>query len=118
MKLLIVDDDARIRKIIAAMVSDISDDIAECSNGKEACDTYETFLPDWVTMDLRMPGVDGITATRMIRTDFPEAKIIILTTYESDMLRESATAAGACAYVLKEDLTQIRSILQGNSVPA
>jgi CheY-like chemotaxis protein len=113
MKLLIVDDDARIRKMIAEIVSDLSDEIIECGDGKEAEAIYAAHLPDWVMMDVLMPQVDGIAATRLIRASHPEAKIIIVTTHESAALRETAAAAGAFSYVLKENLTQLRSIISG-----
>ena len=111
MKLLIVDDDVRVRKLISATVRDISDEIFECGDGREAWYSYAACQPDWVTMDLLMPEVDGISATRQIKSSYPEAKIIIVTTYESGAMRETARSAGACAYVLKENLPDLRDII-------
>jgi CheY-like chemotaxis protein len=114
MKLMIVDDDARIRKMIAGFVSVFSDEIFECGDGKEAQESYMKYLPDWVTMDLLMPEVDGITATRLIRSSFPDAKIIIVTTHDSELMRETAAEAGAFSYVLKENLSELSRIIAGS----
>jgi len=114
MKLLIVDDDERIRKMIADVVSDPSDEIIECCDGKEAQESYAEHLPDWVMMDVLMPEVDGIAATRLIKAAHPEAKIIIVTTCESGALRETAEEAGAFSFVLKENLAELRNIIAGN----
>jgi CheY-like chemotaxis protein len=110
MKLLVVDDDVRIRKMIASIVSDLTDEIFE-SDGLQAHANYKTHQPDWVLMDLLMPEVDGITATRQIKTSDPNAKIIIVTTYDSAAMRENARAAGAYAYVLKENIADLPSII-------
>src|SRR5262245_36226831 len=114
MKLLVVEDDVRVRRMIVSLVSDLSDEIFECGDGKEAQSFYAEHLPDWVLMDVRMPEVDGITATRMIKSNHPEAKIIIVTTYDGEAIRETARSAGAFAYVLKEDLSDLRKILQSS----
>jgi|SRR5882757_4599743 len=111
MKILVADDDIRVRKVIALAVRDISDEIFECGDGREAEETYAAHLPDWVMMDLQMPVVDGIAATRRIKSSYPDARIIIVTTYESNLLRETARSAGACAYVLKENLSELRQII-------
>jgi CheY-like chemotaxis protein len=113
MKVLIAEDDLRIRKMIVAMVSDLSDEIFECENGKEAQAIYAARRPDLVLMDICMPEMDGIAATRSIRSSFPEAKIVIVTTHESSAMRESAKSAGAIEYVLKENLSQLRNIISG-----
>ena len=111
MRLMVVEDDKRVRKVIAAMVGDLSDEILECENGLQACADYAECLPDYVLMDLMMPELDGIEATRRIISSFPKAKIIIVTSCESAPLREAATRAGACGYVIKEDLLGLRGML-------
>lgn len=110
MKFLVVEDDPRVRRMIRSIVADATDTVYECSNGAEAKASYAAFLPDWVLMDLMMPQVDGIAATRQIKIDYPAAKIIIVTSHESRVMREAAEQAGACAYVLKENLLDLREL--------
>lgn len=114
LKILIVDDDVRIRKMIATVLFEMPAEIFFCDDGSKALDCYMEHRPDWVLMDLRMPGVDGIAATRMIKTSFPNAKVIILTSYESPAMRDAAHTAGAYRYVLKENLTDLRDIVSAN----
>jgi two-component system response regulator DegU len=111
MKLMVVDDDTRIRKLIISIVSDLTTEIFECRDGREAHAGYAAHHPDLVLMDLTMPGLDGILATRLIRSEHPEAKIVIVTSHDGDAMRETARTAGACAFVLKEDISTLRSII-------
>jgi DNA-binding NarL/FixJ family response regulator len=111
MKFLIVDDDERIRRMIRTIVADESAIICECSDGEQACACYAEYQPDWVLMDLTMPFVDGITATRRIMADYPAARVIIVTAHDSRAMREEARGAGAIGYVLKENLHDLREIL-------
>jgi CheY-like chemotaxis protein len=111
MKLLIVENDRRVRELIVSVVGDLSDEIFECEDGSEAQAAYTRHLPDWVLMDLMMEGTDGLTATRRIKSVFPDARIVIVTSYDSKSLRETARRAGAGAYVLKENLLELRGIL-------
>ena len=98
---------------IKSFLSDLADEIVECSDGAAAVAAYKTHLPDWVLMDIVMKQVDGLEATRQIRASWPEARVVIVTSYDHDELKEAATKAGACAYVLKENLFEIRSVLLG-----
>lgn len=111
MKLLIVEDDERIRKMIISVIADLASEIYECGDGKQALPAYTTHLPDWVLMDLIMPETDGIAATHQIKSSFPDAKIIIVTSCEGAAMREAAEKAGAHSYVVKENLLALREIL-------
>ena len=115
MRFLIVDDDARIRRMIKTVVADETDFVFECSDGAQANASYTEHEPDWVLMDVTMPGLDGISATREIRSAHPTARIIIVTNHESAAMRAEATSAGACGYVLKENLLDLREMVQGNA---
>src|SRR5580698_1971712 len=85
-RVLCVDDHPLVRKGIASILANEADMelVGEAGNGREAVDMFRALCPDVVLMDLRMPQVDGIEATRTIRTDDPEARIIALTSYASE----------------------------------
>jgi len=112
MKLLIVEDNPQMRHLIIQIVRKLSDAIFECEDGAQALSAYRTHLPDWVLMDVEMPEIDGISATRQIIAQFPEAKIAIVTDYNNANLREAAKAAGAREYVSKENLIDLRRLLR------
>jgi len=111
MKLLIVEDNAGMRRLIKSVVAGIADEIIECEDGGEALEAYTDFLPDWVLMDIKMAKVDGLVATRNIITDFPDAKICIVTDYGDQIIIKAAYTAGAKGYILKEDLLSLPTIL-------
>jgi len=115
MKILIVDDDQRIRQMVKTILAGDEVIICECSNGAEAYACYAVHQPDWVLMDITLPGMDGLAATRRIRADHPEARILIVTSHESQAMREAASEAGACGYVLKENLLDLREMAQENT---
>jgi CheY-like chemotaxis protein len=109
--LLIVEDNPAMRRLIKSVVEDLALSVHECEDGAEALASYEKFAPEWVLMDVEMKNMDGFTATRKIIASHPEAKILILTKYGTDRLRQEAQRAGACEYVLKENLLAIRGII-------
>jgi CheY-like chemotaxis protein len=111
MKLLIVDDSERVRGLINRLLGGLCEAVHECDDGSQALAAYEEFLPDWVLMDLRMKDVDGLEATRRIVAADREAHVVIVTNCDDERMRELATEAGACGYVLKEDLTALRGML-------
>jgi DNA-binding NarL/FixJ family response regulator len=120
-RILTADDHPLLRKGIVALVNAEPDMklVAEASDGKEALDAFRIHRPDVTLMDLQMPKVDGLDAIHAIRTEFPEARIIVLTTYSGDMRVLSALRAGARAYILKgnvheELLTTIRAVHAGH----
>ena len=99
------------RAMIRRMVAGPGDEVQECADGAEALAAYEAFQPDWTTMDLRMRHVDGLAATRQIKARFPEARILMLTQHGNEALRVAAQEAGACAYILKENLVNLRQMM-------
>lgn len=107
MKLLIVDDNDGMRLMIKSVVGELAINTYECSDGIDALASYAEHMPDWVLMDVKMKEMDGVSATRQIKAVYPEAKILIVTDYDDEGLREEARTAGACGYVLKEDLLEI-----------
>jgi two-component system response regulator DesR len=109
--LLIVDDDARVRELLRLLVADIAHTVHECEDGGRALAAYESCRPDWVLMDIEMPGGDGLLATRRIRAADPDANVLIVTSHDDPALREAAADAGARGLVLKDDLLAIRGRL-------
>ncbi len=119
-RVLAVDDHALLRDGIAALVGNQSDMelVAEASNGREAIELFRTHHPDVTLMDLQMPEMGGIDALSAIRGEFPEARIIVLTTYAGDVQVFRALKAGARAFLLKgllrkELLETIRAVHAG-----
>jgi DNA-binding NarL/FixJ family response regulator len=122
-RILAVDDHALLRKGIAAILASQPDTslIAEASNGREAIDQYRTYRPDITLMDLQMPEMNGLDATIAIRSEFPDARIIMLTTYVGDVQVLRAMKAGARGYLLKtlldkELLETIRAVHSGKKM--
>jgi len=104
--ILCVDDHPLVRKGIAAIIAIETDMklVAEAGSGAEAVTAFRQFHPDITLMDLRMPGMDGIEATKQIRQIDPEAKIIALTSYDGDQEIYRALEAGVRGYILKESV--------------
>jgi len=119
-RILAVDDHPLVRQGIAGLVAVQSDMTlaAEASNGRDAIQQFRTHRPDVTLMDLQMPEMNGVDAIIAIRNEFPEARIIVLTTYTGDVQILRALKAGARAYLLKnllhkELLETIRAVYAG-----
>jgi DNA-binding NarL/FixJ family response regulator len=119
-RILVVDDHALLREGIAGLVAGQSDMslVAQASNGREAIHQFRAHRPDITLMDLQMPEMNGVDAMIAIRGEFPEARIIVLTTYTGDVQVLRALKAGARAYLLKnllhkELLETIRAVHAG-----
>ena len=100
-----VDDHPLMREGIALVINSQPSMlmVAQASNGREAIERFREHKPDVTLMDLRLPDISGIDAVVAIRTEFPEARIIILTSFDSDNDKQRALEAGARAFVLKSD---------------
>jgi len=119
-RILAVDDHPLIREGIAAVLQGEPDIllVAEASNGRDAIEQYRAHQPDVTLMDLQMPEMNGIDAIQAIREDFPDARIIVLTTYSGDAQALRAFKAGAAGYLLKNMLRKelmetVRSVHAG-----
>ena len=105
-RVLAVDDHPLLRDGIAALIGSEEDMelIGEASNGREALDLFRKYQPNITLMDLQMPDMNGIDAIGAIRGEFPEARIIVLTTHPGDVQVSRALKAGARAYLMKGEL--------------
>jgi CheY-like chemotaxis protein len=112
MNILIVEDNEHMRRTIKSLLGDLVTQFHECSDGSQALAAYTEHQPDWVLMDIEMGQVDGLTATKQIKAAYPDARIIIVTNYDEPALRETAQAAGAFDYVLKENLFTLSQMLR------
>lgn len=120
-RILTVDDHPLLREGIAVLVKSEADMalVAEASNGEEAIEQFRLHRPDVTLMDLQMPNLNGTEAISRIRNEFPNAKIIVLSTYSGDVQVLRAIKAGARGYILKghvgrELLEAIRSVHAGH----
>ena len=119
-RILVVDDHPLLRQGIAGLVGGQPDMslVAEASNGREAILQFRAYRPDITLMDLQMPEMNGLDAIAAIRGEYPEARIVVLTTYTGDVQVLRALKAGARAYLLKnllhkELLETIRAVHAG-----
>jgi len=119
-RILTVDDHPLLREGIAAVLANETDmvAVAEAGNGREAVEQFRAHRPDVTLMDLQMPDMNGVDAILAIRKDYPEARIIVLTTYSGDAQAVRALKAGASGYLLKnmvrkELVETIRSVHSG-----
>jgi CheY-like chemotaxis protein len=111
MTMLIVDDNANVRRVIRSVVEDLADELYEGDDGMQAVAMHRQYRPDWLIVDIAMPMLDGIEATRRIRRAAPDARVVIVTVSNDPALSDAAREAGACAYVLKENLLELRRIV-------
>ena len=126
LRVMSVDDHPLLREGIAAIINNESDMtmVAQASGGREAIQCYRETRPDVTLMDLRLPDISGIDAMIAIRSEFPDAQIVMLTTFEGDVEIQRALAAGARGYILKnmppkELVAAIRRVRAGKKmIPA
>jgi len=122
-RVLLVDDQRLMRdglRTLLELEKDL-DIIGEAENGEVAIEAYREHLPDIVLMDIRMPGINGVEATRRIKSDWPDARILILTTFDDDEYVFEGLRAGASGYLLKdvsggELANAIRTVVQGGAL--
>ncbi|MFZ4618358.1 MAG: response regulator [Rectinemataceae bacterium] len=120
-RILIVDDQTLFSESLKAVLESAADGYKICGlaeNGREAVDAVDELKPDLVLMDVRMPVMDGVAATRVIKSKYPMLKILMLTTFEDDEYVREALRYGVCGYLLKsipttELLASIRAALSG-----
>jgi DNA-binding NarL/FixJ family response regulator len=121
-RIMVVDDHPALRKGLAALIQNEPGMSVVCDtgNGREAVEQFRHLRPDVVLMDLRLPGLSGVEAIMQVRSEFPDARFIVVTTYETDEDIYRAIRAGAQSYLLKdcsgdEILKTIRTVHAGGS---
>ncbi len=120
-RLIIADDQDLIAQSLKSVVESMAEDMVVlnlASTGREAIELVKETQPDIVLMDIRMPDMDGIEATRVIHSKYPKTKIIMLTTFDDDELIQNSILAGSVGYLLKdisteELITAIRAVYSG-----
>ncbi len=125
-KIMVVEDHHVVRQGLVALINGVPgmQVVAQTADGGEALALFRKHLPDIILMDLRLPGMSGVAAIAHIRSQFPEARIIVLTTYDGDEDIHRALDAGARGYLLKgmsgdELMDAIRAVHSGRSrIPA
>jgi len=122
-RLLIVDDQRLMREGLRTLLELESgfEIVSEAANGQAALEAYAELTPDVVLMDIRMPGMDGVEATRRLSAQWPEARVIILTTFDDDANVFEGLRAGAVGYLLKDLSGQeladaIRTVYEGGAL--
>lgn len=123
MKVLIVDDDALIRDSLSMLLEMDSyfEVMGTASNGQEAYQACQKVQPDIILMDIRMPVMDGVLGTRLIKEHFPNIHIVILTTFKDDEYITEALKNGAAGYILKSQpadsiIESLKAVAKGNIV--
>jgi DNA-binding NarL/FixJ family response regulator len=121
-RLLIADDHALVREGMRAMLASEPnlEVVGEAENGREALELCRELRPDLILMDVRMPEMDGMAATRVIKGEYPSTSVLIVTTHESPEYLMDAIRAGAAGYVLKDStkhqlLNAVRRVINGES---
>lgn len=123
LRILIVDDDALIRESLSILLGldDEIEVVGTASNGQDAFDKCTEFKPDIVLMDVRMPIMDGVLGTKLIKESFKDIKVVILTTFKDDEYIKEAIKNGAEGYILKNQssdsiVDSLKAVIKGNMV--
>jgi CheY-like chemotaxis protein len=111
-KLLIVDDHAALRKTVRQLFDGLEVNVLEAQSGEEAVKIFAAEHPEWVVMDMRMPGMGGIKATEIIRHSDANARVIVISQFTEQEYRDQARKAGAVEFVNKEDMARIVEIIR------
>jgi DNA-binding NarL/FixJ family response regulator len=112
MKVLLVEENSAVRGVIRQLVTSPGTWIQECVDSTDALAAYVASRPDLVIMDIGTKDLDGIAVSRQIKEMDPAARIALVSDYDDAAMRESARHAGACAYVLKDNLLEVTGLLK------
>ena len=110
-KLLLVEDNEMNRDMLSRRLIRKGYEVVLAEDGQQGVDMATTTVPDLILMDMDLPVIDGWEATRQIKARHPDARVIILTQYDDPDLRVDARKAGACGYILKENIADLRRMI-------
>ena len=111
MNYLVVDDHPMTRQAVIDCLREPGDAFAKAGTGEEAIEYCQRHSPDWIIMDVKMPGRGGLFATREITTRRPDARIVVMSQYADDMMAAGARAAGAIDFIGKDRIAELPEIL-------
>ena len=111
-RLLIVDDQPSARELIRGFLTMPGVTFQECGSGHDAIAAAQEFKPHWVPMDIKMPGLDGFETTKALKEAHPDARVLIVTSFNDPHFRNMAHTAGAAGFILKENLLALRLMLE------
>ena len=114
-RVLIVEEIPAMRRLIRSTLEGMDLLVHECNDGREALAACAAEQPNWVLLDLNLSDTDALAATRQIRLAHPQTKVMIVSDDDNLLLREAARSAGACDYVLKENLLALRRRLYASA---
>ncbi len=112
LKILVVDDHPAFRAAVRQMFEDVNVLITEASSGEQALECFTAERPDWVVMDLRMPGMGGLKATEAIRQLDPRARVIVMSQFHEPEYIDQARRMGALEFINKEELYRLRQLIR------
>ncbi len=111
LRIMIVDDNAEVRAFVRSLLSDLAEEIEDYADGESALANFDKFRPDWTLVDVRMPRMDGFAVTSWIKHHYPEARVIVISQNTNHQVRAMALESGAAAFVPKENLVELRSVI-------
>jgi CheY-like chemotaxis protein len=111
-RLMIVDDHASTREVIRKFLTMPGVTFQECASGEEAVVCAREFKPNWVTMDIQLPGLNGFETTAAIKQAHPEARVLIVSAYNERHFHEMARSSGATGFIVKENILALRLMLE------
>ena len=111
MKILVVEDNKQFRQEMISRIKTEGNEIFQCEDGIYAESMYDRFQPDVVLMDIKMKIMNGLEATKILTTKYPDANVIILTNLQDDKLEQRAMEYGAKGFLLKENLNRLNELI-------
>jgi DNA-binding NarL/FixJ family response regulator len=108
---MIVDDHSSTREMIRKFLTSPGVMFCECASGSEALAQVREFKPHWVTMDINMPGLNGFQCTKALLQEHPDARVVIVSSFNEPHFRQFAHDAGAVSFILKENILALRMMM-------